>query len=126
MNFWNDVYRWHTSPTWNGGPCRFEVFWKCQMCQPFFFASSSSITGRYFTLTLKTEKYNNTLSKQLSILLKHPNKNISIILLATNIALFPDKKKLKCTLVQVLRLCTSRTAHRGSRGIALLFPNPWH
>ena len=26
--------------------------------------------------------------------------------------------KLKCTLVQALRLCTGRTAHRGSRGIA--------
>jgi len=31
------------------------------------------------------------------------------------------KVKVKCTLVQALRLCTSRTAHRGSRGIALLF-----
>jgi hypothetical protein len=31
------------------------------------------------------------------------------------------KKKVKCTLVQALRLCTSRTAHRGSRYIALLF-----
>ena len=30
-------------------------------------------------------------------------------------------KKVKCTLVQKLRLCTGRTAHRGSRGIALLF-----
>ena len=30
-------------------------------------------------------------------------------------------KKLKCTLVQALRLCTGRTAHRGSRGIALSF-----
>jgi len=29
--------------------------------------------------------------------------------------------KVKCTLVQALRLCTDRTAHRGSRGIALLF-----
>jgi hypothetical protein len=29
--------------------------------------------------------------------------------------------KGKCTLVQELRLCTGRTAHRGSRGIALLF-----
>jgi len=29
--------------------------------------------------------------------------------------------KLKCTLVQALRFCTGRTAHRGSRGIALLF-----
>jgi hypothetical protein len=27
---------------------------------------------------------------------------------------------VKCTLVQALRLCTGRTAHRGSRGIALL------
>jgi len=32
----------------------------------------------------------------------------------------PDKKvKVKCTLVQTLRLCTGRTAHRGSRVIAL-------
>jgi hypothetical protein len=29
--------------------------------------------------------------------------------------------KVKCTLVQALRLCTGRTAHRGSRGIALLY-----
>jgi len=29
--------------------------------------------------------------------------------------------KVKCTLVQALRLCTGRMAHRGSRGIALLF-----
>jgi len=31
------------------------------------------------------------------------------------------KVKVKCTLVQALRLCTSPTAHRGSRGIALFF-----
>jgi len=30
-------------------------------------------------------------------------------------------KRIKCTLVEVLRLCTGQTAHRGSRGIALLF-----
>jgi hypothetical protein len=30
-------------------------------------------------------------------------------------------QKVKCTLVQALRLCTGRTAHRGSRGIALPF-----
>ena len=29
--------------------------------------------------------------------------------------------KVKCTRVQALRLCTGRTAHRGSRGIALPF-----
>ena len=32
-----------------------------------------------------------------------------------------EKVKVKCTLVQALRLCTGRTAHRESRGIALLF-----
>jgi len=31
------------------------------------------------------------------------------------------KGKVKCTLVQALRLCTGRTAYRGSRSIALLF-----
>ena len=30
-------------------------------------------------------------------------------------------KKVKCTVVQALRLCTGRTAHRESRGIALPF-----
>jgi hypothetical protein len=33
----------------------------------------------------------------------------------------PIKVKVKCTLVQALRFCTGRTAHRGSRGIALLY-----
>ena len=31
------------------------------------------------------------------------------------------KVNVKCTLVQALRLCTGRAAHRESRGIALLF-----
>jgi hypothetical protein len=31
------------------------------------------------------------------------------------------KVKVKCTLVQVLRFCTGHTAHRRSRGVALLF-----
>ena len=30
-------------------------------------------------------------------------------------------KNVKCTVVQALRLSTDCTAHRGSRGIALLF-----
>ena len=34
--------------------------------------------------------------------------------------------KVNCTLVQALRLCTGRTAHRGSRGIALLFHDQRH
>ena len=32
-----------------------------------------------------------------------------------------SKVKVQCPLVQALRLCTGRTAHRGSRGIALPF-----
>ena len=32
-----------------------------------------------------------------------------------------NKVKIKCTLVQTLRLCTGRTAHKGSRGMALPF-----
>jgi len=36
------------------------------------------------------------------------------------------KKKVGCTLVQALRLCTGRTAHRGSRSIALLFHDQRH
>ena len=34
--------------------------------------------------------------------------------------LVEEMAKVKCTLVQALRLCTGRTAHRGIRGIALL------
>jgi len=42
--------------------------------------------------------------------------------LLTKIYNSSDKKKqVKRTFVQALRLCTGRTAHRGSRGIALLF-----
>ena len=36
------------------------------------------------------------------------------------------KVKVKVTHVQALRLCTGRTAHRGSRGIALLFHDQGH
>ena len=43
------------------------------------------------------------------------------------VGLISQKKvKVKVTLVQVLRLCTGRTAHRGSRGIALLFHDQRH
>jgi len=31
------------------------------------------------------------------------------------------KKRIKCSLVQALNLCTGRAVHRGSRGIVLLF-----
>ena len=35
--------------------------------------------------------------------------------------IYVRKVKIKVTLVQALRFCTGRTAHRGSRGIALPF-----
>jgi hypothetical protein len=38
-----------------------------------------------------------------------------------NIIRIINKGKVKCTLVQAMRLCTGLTAHRGSRGIALNF-----
>jgi len=38
----------------------------------------------------------------------------------TNVSTYMGKK-VQCTHVHALRLCTGRTAHRGSRGIALLF-----
>ena len=34
---------------------------------------------------------------------------------------YTKKVKVKCTFVQALRLCTGRTAHKGSRGIPLIF-----
>ena len=36
-------------------------------------------------------------------------------------SIYSGQVKVKCTLVQALRLCTGRTAYRGSRGIALPF-----
>jgi hypothetical protein len=42
-----------------------------------------------------------------------------------NISLFSTSKivkvKVQCTLVQALRFCIGRTAHRVSRGIAVLY-----
>jgi len=39
---------------------------------------------------------------------------------------YGEKVKVKVTLVHALRLCTDRTAHRESRGIALLFHDQCH
>jgi hypothetical protein len=61
------------------------------------------------TLSLKLP---NTTLKKLHFLVNNPTK-------FTTTSTFPSK--VKCTLVQALRLCTGCRAHRGSRGIALLF-----
>jgi hypothetical protein len=46
--------------------------------------------------------------------------------MGNQILTFRGNIKVKCTLVQALRLCTGRTAHRRSRGIALLFHDQRH
>ena len=43
------------------------------------------------------------------------------VCLKSYLSTIKGKLKVKRTLVQTLRLCTGRTAHRGSRGIALPF-----
>jgi hypothetical protein len=48
-------------------------------------------------------------------------KNLSKTLCTTIMKHKYVAKKIKCTLIQALRLCTGRTAQRGSRGIALVF-----
>jgi len=53
--------------------------------------------------------------------LEHLGVDTKTVTLASHKYVRWVKSKLKCTLVQALRLCTGRTAHRGSRGIALLF-----
>ena len=47
--------------------------------------------------------------------------NIPYILKMSDTNIIVSNVKVKCTLVQALRHSTGRTAHRGSRGIALLF-----
>ena len=53
------------------------------------------------------------------ILTKRAKNTFKLYLLLFQLS--QGKVKVKCTLVQALRLCTGRTAHRASRGIALLF-----
>ena len=51
----------------------------------------------------------------------HLTANKLLVIRTIPLILYVEVSKVKCTLVQALRLCTGRTAHRGSRGIALLF-----
>ena len=65
-----------------------------------------------------TQNYIDILSLSLQLPL------VRVITLPRRSKTLPFNKKLKnvkVTLVQALRLCTGRTAHRGSRGIALPF-----
>jgi hypothetical protein len=70
---------------------------------------------------------------QNTLLMKHylPHMQGTVWTLTVLVDIFVDGKvrphpllgkvKVKVTLVQALRLCTGRTAHSGSRGIALLY-----
>jgi len=49
------------------------------------------------------------------------HKKLILIIFVPKLLCLHIEKKVKCTFVQALSLCTGRTAHRGSRGIALLF-----
>jgi len=51
----------------------------------------------------------------MSILLNLTHSNLHFVIAMYNCS------KVKCILVQALTLCTGRTAHRGSGGIALPF-----
>ena len=59
--------------------------------------------------------FNNQSACLIYFILKYINRN------TFRVFSLPKSKKVKCTLVQALRLCTGRTAHRGRRGIALIF-----
>ena len=55
-----------------------------------------------------------------------PRYAVRFVMLTLDQDMKTKKVKIKVTLVQALRLCTGRTADRGSRGIALLFHDQRH
>jgi hypothetical protein len=72
----------------------------------------------YFTLNIQTQQ---TLFERVAKR-SHYNARLECLLMYYFMKENVNKrKKLKSTLVQALRLCTGRTAHRGSRGTAPLF-----
>ena len=87
-----------------------------------------AVHGRVNFPYMNTSKWTQTTSVVVKILVSHLNmkgtvsggtstrKTERTILLCWILS-----GKVKCTLVQALRLCTGRTTHRGSRGIVLPF-----
>ena len=66
------------------------------------------------------------LTNELQVMYRKPNSVTTMSVRGLELAghlvrIVMGKKKVKVTLVQALRFCTGRTAHRGSRGIALPF-----
>ena len=92
---------------------------------PFFLSNSlmSQISQNWVSQSI----YCTLFWKVTPCILKDVNltlKSVTLLALRTKWQYVPSTckgKVVKVTLVQALRLCTGRTAHRGSRGIALLF-----
>jgi hypothetical protein len=81
--------------------------------------TSISIQSTFSLLPAGQEKSRYTKCKFISVSkLLNMRVPAACVLEKTHQILHYDKK---CTLVQALRLCTGRTAHKGSRAIALLF-----
>ena len=96
-------------------------------------STTSAVEPQYWTQYRGISTHSHFTKRNLAINHNHESRHISYCHL-TNIrftqlqkwSFFPPKitvkvVKIKCTLVQALRICTERTAHRGSRDIALLF-----
>ena len=82
----------------------------------------------YLFPTLKLPQANTLFQHQLAMKCFILYKSVVLFLqLKCVIGLYAVRQvKVKCTLVQALRLCTGCTAHKGSRGIALLFHDQQH
>jgi len=85
----------------------------------FAFPRAVTCTGIETGLFLYKEKRPSTNTGSMLCTLKTRNVERLLITILDNV-------KVKVTLVQALRLCTGLTAHRASRGIALLFYDQRH
>ena len=84
-----------------------------RICGPSLTETSLCSAYLYFLDLHINSPFSSTSAFPILCLVLFRNKNILCI---------PHiKVRVKVTLVQALRLCTGRTAHRGSRGIALPF-----
>jgi len=81
-----------------------------------FTPTTSVLSYRWIIVTQLTRKYR----KHFSSLQQRPDGKKHLV---NKPCLFwtSYRVKVKCTFIEALKLCTGRTFHRGSRGIALLF-----
>ena len=119
----------------------YSIFPSCNLTQKFrifFFFKGKPITKKSkaqsglhsFQLTLRGEKMMRRW-QQTALQVVVSLQPLTSYFLAISTSIPPSTQshqipvclnvKVKCTLVQAIRLCTGRTAHRRSRGTALLF-----